>query len=85
MRKFSPPGRMLILSTWAPPMIGGPENLYNIFSQFDPPSLCIMTSYQALMARSSPDMWLDCDYYFFDRPHLTSELARTELEDQDLH
>lgn len=37
--------KILILSSWAPPMIGGPQNLYNIFSNINPDFYFILTSF----------------------------------------
>lgn len=57
--------KTLIVSSWAPPDIGGPQNLYNLFSQFPRGSYEILTSFYTDMKRKT-GAWLPCDYYFMD-------------------
>ena len=61
--------KILIISSWAPPMIGGPQSLYNIFSQFPKKSYSILTSYNIIWDTLKSKVygsWLPCKYYFFD-------------------
>jgi len=61
--------KLLIISSWAPPMIGGPQNLYNIFSQFPNDSYSIITSYNSIVNSLHSRIkgsWLPCKYYYFD-------------------
>jgi len=60
--------KILILVKWAPPVIGGPKNLYNLFSLFPPDSYVILTSANAIDPRSAATgSWLPGKYVFFDR------------------
>ncbi|MFA6391484.1 MAG: glycosyltransferase [Patescibacteria group bacterium] len=63
------PKKILIISSWAPPMIGGPQSLYNVFSQFPKDSYSILTSYNIIWDTQKSNVsgsWLPCKYYFFD-------------------
>ena len=61
--------KILIISSWAPPSIGGPQNLYNLFSQFPDDSYCILTSYYGIDNYSAKNgNWLKGKYYFYDNP-----------------
>lgn len=60
--------KTLIISSWAPPMIGGPQNLYNLFS-------CISDQYAIYTSRTmieeainggTTGVWLPCPYYSFE-------------------
>jgi len=37
--------KVLIISSWAPPAIGGPQNLYNLLRDFPEDSYCLLTSF----------------------------------------
>lgn len=66
--------KILILSSWAPPMPGGPQNMYNIFSQFPREDFCILTSYTSVREAEKsavPAPWLPCDYYYYDKELFT--------------
>ncbi|MFA5134763.1 MAG: hypothetical protein WC505_03130 [Patescibacteria group bacterium] len=64
--------KALILSTYAPPMMGGPMILYNLFSQFSGNSYSILTGYSAIKSQPHDNKyWLNCDYYFYDAPDKT--------------
>lgn len=69
--RFEKSSKILIVSSWAPPSVGGPQHLYNTFSQFPQESYVILTGYIALL-RSKVDnaKWLNGDYYFYDHAHL---------------
>ena len=66
MNEVNPGAKLLIVSSWAPPMTGGPQNLYNLLSQFPPNSYCILTSYEAILRRTSGGKWLGGEYIFYD-------------------
>lgn len=60
--------KTLIISSWAPPKIGGAQNLYNIFSNIDPSSYSILTSEQNLQGKIGKfGSKLDCEYFFYDK------------------
>lgn len=48
-------------------MAGGPQNLYNLFSQYPADSYAILTGYTAIKrAGIDGNKWLGGDYYFYD-------------------
>lgn len=47
-------------------MAGGPQNLYNLFSQFSADSYCILTSYQMMQRGRATGKWLAGKYFFYD-------------------
>lgn len=57
--------KILIISSWAPPDIGGPQSLYTLFSQFPPESFTILTSFYSERHRKTGN-WLPCDYFYYD-------------------
>lgn len=66
MKTFSLSRRILVLSTWAPPMTGGPQNLYNLLSQLSADSYCILTSYEMIRRGEATGKWLTGEYFFYD-------------------
>jgi glycosyltransferase involved in cell wall biosynthesis len=66
MKTYSLPKKTLVVSSWAPPMIGGPQSLYNLFSQFSPESYCILTSSNVVQGKIQGTP-LPCRYFFYDR------------------
>lgn len=67
--------KLLIIASWAPPMVGGPQNVYNLFSQFPKDSYTIITSKAAIDAAQSSGVsgnWLPCHYHYFDAPETTA-------------
>lgn len=82
------PKKLLIISNWAPPMVGASQPLYNIFSQFSPENFSILTNYTNIKAGAEKKgPWLPCDYYFFNhapirqnhlpKPEFNSHTAQT--------
>lgn len=60
-------GKTVFVCTWAPPMAGGPRNLYNHLKSWPPQSYAIVTSYLNFSwSVLEPTTWLPCDYIFFD-------------------
>jgi len=47
-------------------MVGGPQNLYNLLSQFSADSYCILTSYEAIRRGNASGTWLAGEYFFSD-------------------
>lgn len=59
--------KILIVSNWAPPMVGAAQSLYNLFSQFPSSKYAILTHFNNIKSGASREgFWLPCDYYFFD-------------------
>lgn len=59
--------KILIISSWSPPKIGGPENLYNILSNINRNDYFILTSKQNFIdVNNNFGTKLECDYYFYD-------------------
>jgi glycosyltransferase involved in cell wall biosynthesis len=58
--------KALIISSWAPPQIGGAQNLYNLFIDINPENYCLLTNEKSLddLKRGGPK--LNCQYYFFE-------------------
>jgi glycosyltransferase involved in cell wall biosynthesis len=78
---------LLIVSSWAPPSVGGPENLYNIFSQLHVGTFAILTPFRNILATSkTAGSWLPCTYHFPDHApieaHDLDPEARTTILDQ---
>ena len=61
--------KILLISSWAPPMIGGPQNLYNIFSNFNNNSYSILSSLINIKQSQKNGVSgssLGGEYYFYD-------------------
>ncbi|MBU0597479.1 hypothetical protein KKF61_00605, partial [Patescibacteria group bacterium] len=64
--------KTLIITTYAPPMMGGPMILYNLLSKFPKDKYSFLTGYSAIKTQPHDNKyWLDCEYYFYDEPHKT--------------
>jgi len=60
--------KILVISNWAPPMVGGPRNLYNLLSQFPQDAYIVLTAAHPIDALSAAtDAWLPGRYVFFDK------------------
>jgi glycosyltransferase involved in cell wall biosynthesis len=65
--------KLLVVSSWAPPSIGGPQVLYNLLSQFPKDRYSILTSFYAIDELSAKKgTWLDGTYFFYDNPTMKS-------------
>jgi glycosyltransferase involved in cell wall biosynthesis len=73
MKRFSLSRRVLVVSSWAPPMTGGPQNLYNLLSRLSADSYCILTSYEAIHRGKATGTWLEGEYFFYDYAHPTEK------------
>lgn len=59
--------KILIISSYAPPAIGGPQNLYNLLRDFPENSYCILTSFYNIDNISAKTgTWLKGKYIFYD-------------------
>lgn len=59
--------KVLIISSWAPPKIGGAQNLYNVFSNIDPAGYSILTSIKNTEGKNNAfGSQLECSYFFYD-------------------
>ncbi len=57
----------MVVSSWSPPKIGGPQNLYNLFSLLPKESYSVLTSYYGIDNYSAQNgTWLPGKYYFYD-------------------
>jgi len=65
--------KMVIITSWAPPMIGGPQSFYNLFSQFSSSSYHLVTDSRTMATGIDPSMWLAGQYTFIDRPCASKE------------
>ena len=59
--------KILIISSYAPPAIGGPQNLYNLLRDFPKNSYCILTSFYNIdNVSAKTGTWLKGKYIFYD-------------------
>jgi len=66
--------KILIISSYAPPAIGGPQNLYNLLRDFPISSYFILTSFYNIDNLSAQKgTWLDGEYIFYDNPGATKK------------
>lgn len=67
--------KILIVSSYAPPAIGGPQNLYNLLRDFPENSYCILTSFYNIdNVSAKTGMWLKGKYIFYDNPSVSGSL-----------
>lgn len=69
--------KTLIVSSWAPPMVGGPQNLYNLFSQFSKDSYSILTSEKNIKSAQMSGVggnWLPGKYFYYDKEGILAEI-----------
>lgn len=78
------PFNILVMTTWAPPRIGGPQSFYNLFCQFPRDSYTILTSSQVTEHESGQGgSRLAGKYVFYDRENSSpppSVRPRTSME-----
>lgn len=59
--------KTLIISSYAPPAIGGPQNLYNLLKDFPKDSYCVLTSFYNIdNVSAKTGTWLKGKYIFYD-------------------
>ncbi len=73
---------LVILSSYAPPKIGGPVFMYNIFSQLPSDSYEIITDSRLLFTGIDPATWLSGKYVFIDRPGTTKKDITQKIFEQ---
>lgn len=60
--------KILIISSWAPPKVGGAQNLYNIFKYINCDNYFILTRRQNMLGTNGTfGSKLDCEYYFYSK------------------
>ncbi|MEX2054197.1 MAG: hypothetical protein WD883_01495 [Candidatus Colwellbacteria bacterium] len=73
--------RVLIVSSYAPPAIGGPQNMYNLLIDVPPESYRILTSFYNIDNVSAKrGTWLPGKYLFYDKPGATKDELRNQKE-----
>lgn len=59
--------KTILISSYAPPSLGGPQNLYNLLRDINPDSYCILTSFYNIDNVSAKiGTWLKGEYVFYD-------------------
>ena len=67
--------KSLIISSYAPPAIGGPQNLYNLLRDFPKDSYCILTSFYNIdNVSAKTGTWLEGKYIFYDNTFTSGSL-----------
>jgi len=73
--------KVLIVSSWAPPKIGGAQNLYNVFSNINYGDYAILTSSKNFDGENGKfGTKLECNYYFYDSKVENSETSTKETK-----
>lgn len=68
--------KTILISSYAPPSIGGPQNLYNLLRDTNPSSYCILTSYYNIDNISAKiGTWLKGEYIFYDSTYTTKNIT----------
>lgn len=76
------PNKLLIISNWAPPMVGASLSLYNLFSQLSQKSYSILTNYSNISTGAEKGgLWLPCDYFFFNH----APIRQAQIHKPPLH
>ncbi|MBU3964293.1 glycosyltransferase [Patescibacteria group bacterium] len=66
--------KILVVSSYAPPAIGGPQNLYNLLRDFPKDCYFILTSFYNIDNLSAQKgTWLNGEYIFYDKPSANKE------------
>ncbi|MFA6393164.1 MAG: glycosyltransferase [Candidatus Paceibacterota bacterium] len=72
--------KTILISSYAPPALGGPQNLYNLLRDTDPNSYCILTSFYNIDNLSARvGTWLKGEYIFYDSTSTTKNI--TDIQD----
>ncbi|MBI2482148.1 MAG: hypothetical protein HYV76_01100 [Candidatus Vogelbacteria bacterium] len=59
--------KTLLIFRWAPPVAGGPNCIYHLFSRFSPTDYCILTNYKNTHSGNLTNNWLPANYYYYDK------------------
>lgn len=74
--------KALFISSYAPPAIGGPQNLYTLLRDFPKESYAILTSFYNIDNFSAKSgSWLDGKYFFYDNLPATKEERKNSSEE----
>lgn len=80
---MNPSPKLLIVSLYAPPIIGGPQNMYTLLRNWAPEKLTILTSFYNIDNISAQKgRWLAGRYFFYDNPTATRQ-TRTATDVND--
>ena len=75
--------KTLIISSYAPPSIGGPQNLYNLLRDIPSESYSILTSFNNIDNTSAQKgTWLDCEYIFYDNLKKSKSAAKSQKQSE---
>ena len=70
------PSKALLISSYAPPSLGGPQNLYNLLRDTNPNSYCILTSFYSIDNLSAEiGTWLKGEYIYYDNTPGSKNIA----------
>jgi len=73
---------LVITTNYAPPAIGGPQNLYNLLRDFPPDSYFILTSFYNIDNLSAQKgNWLAGEYVFYDKTRATKKGRQATAKD----
>lgn len=68
--------KVILISSYAPPSLGGPQNLYNLLRNIDPNYYCILTSFYNIDNISARiGTWLRGEYIFYDNTSGTKNIT----------
>ena len=77
--------KVLIVSSYAPPAIGGPQNLYNLFRDLPKDFYYILTSFYNIDNNSAKKgTWLSGEYFFYDNFKKTAADLKIDAQKQDV-
>ena len=77
--------KVLIISSYAPPAIGGPQNLYNLFRDLPKDSYYVLTSFYNIDNDSAKKgAWLSGEYFFYDNFKKTAADLKADAQKQDV-
>ena len=72
--------KILMISSYAPPAIGGPQMLYNILNNLPYESYCILTSFYNIDNFSlQKGSWLKGKYIFYDKPGTSKKIELKKI------
>jgi len=75
--------KLLIISSYAPPAIGGPQILYNLLKDLPSDRYSILTSFYNIDNLSAQKgTWLNGEYFFYDKPKANKEDRIKNAQDQ---
>ncbi|MEI6580863.1 MAG: glycosyltransferase [bacterium] len=73
--------KALLISSYAPPSLGGPQNLYNLLKDTNPDSYCILTSFYSIDNLSAKiGTWLKGEYIYYDNTSIKKNLGEKKTD-----